>query len=190
MRAGAAEAHTLHGHVLRRSRRPLPASQRRALNWVLLVGLLDALLLMVLLYVAFVDRSDGAVSVLGPVHGVGYLILLYLTVAGAGAKRWGWWFPGVVLDHGRPARLDRRRRRAPPPAPGLMARDVPIRGDTIRLGQLLKLAGVVGAGGELKAFLATEPVLVNGEPEARRGRQLHPGDAVEAAGEELRVVTG
>ena len=71
-----------------------------------------------------------------------------------------------------------------------MARDVPIRGDTIRLGQLLKLAGVVGAGGELKAFLAAEPVLVNGEPDARRGRQLHPGDVVAAAGEELRIVAG
>ena len=78
------------------------ASQRRALDQVLLVGVLDALLLVVLLYVAFVDRSDSAVSVLGPVHGVGYLILLYLTVAGAGARRWGWWFPGVVLITGGP----------------------------------------------------------------------------------------
>jgi ribosome-associated protein len=69
-----------------------------------------------------------------------------------------------------------------------MARDVGIRGDTIRLGQLLKLAGVVDAGGELKAFLAEEDVTVNGEPEARRGRQLHPGDVVVAAGDELRVV--
>ena len=69
-----------------------------------------------------------------------------------------------------------------------MARELAIRGDTIRLGQLLKLAGVVDAGGELKAFLADEDVTVNGEPEARRGRQLHPGDVVVAAGEELRVV--
>ena len=68
-----------------------------------------------------------------------------------------------------------------------MAREIVIRGDTIRLGQLLKLAGVVGAGGELKAFLAEAPVLVNGEPDARRGRQLHPGDVVAVAGEELRV---
>ena len=71
-----------------------------------------------------------------------------------------------------------------------MAREIPIRGDTIRLGQLLKLAGVVGAGGELKAFLASAPVLVNGEREGRRGRQLHPGDVVVAGGEELRVVAG
>ena len=86
-----------------------PASQRRALNLVLAVGLADAALLLVLLYFAFVDRSDAAVSVLGPIHGIGYLILLYLTVAGAGAKRWGWWFPGDRAHHGRPARLDRRR---------------------------------------------------------------------------------
>ena len=57
----------------------------------------------------------------------------------------------------------------------------------IRLGQLLKLAGVVGGGGELKGFLETTQVLVNGEPEARRGRQLHPGDVVKAGDEELRV---
>ena len=71
-----------------------------------------------------------------------------------------------------------------------MAREIAIRGDTIRLGQLLKLAGIVGAGGELKALLADTPVLVNGEPDARRGRQLHPGDVVAVAGEELRVVAG
>ena len=70
-----------------------------------------------------------------------------------------------------------------------MAREVAIRGDTIRLGQLLKLAGVVGGGGELKGYLAATPVLVNGEPESRRGRQLHPGDVVAAGAEELVVVT-
>ena len=30
---------------------------------------------------------------------------------------------------------------------------------------------------------------MNGEPEARRGRQLHPGDEVQVAGEMLRVVS-
>lgn len=81
---------------------PSSASQRRALNTVLAVGIADALLLVVLLYFAFVDRSDAAVSILGPVHGVGYLILLYLTVTGASGKRWGWWFPGIVLVTGGP----------------------------------------------------------------------------------------
>jgi ribosome-associated protein len=66
-------------------------------------------------------------------------------------------------------------------------RDVAIRGDMIRLGQLLKLAGVVDSGGELKALLADTDVLVNGELEDRRGRQLHRGDVVRVLGEELRI---
>jgi ribosome-associated protein len=68
-------------------------------------------------------------------------------------------------------------------------REVPIRGDMIRLGQLLKLAGIVGGGGDAKALLAQETVLVNGEPDGRRGRQLHPGDVVVVAGEELRLTS-
>jgi ribosome-associated protein len=67
-------------------------------------------------------------------------------------------------------------------------RDIAIRGDMIRLGQLLKLADVVDSGGELKALLAETDVLVNGELEDRRGRQLHDGDVVTVAGDELRVV--
>ena len=57
----------------------------------------------------------------------------------------------------------------------------------IRLGQLLKLADLASGGGDLTALLA-DGVTVNGEPEDRRGRQLHDGDVVAAAGEQLRVV--
>ena len=71
-----------------------------------------------------------------------------------------------------------------------MERDVPIRGDMIRLGELLKLAGVVGTGGEAKALLASDPVTVNGEPETRRGRQLRPGDEIRVGDELLRVAAG
>ena len=71
-----------------------------------------------------------------------------------------------------------------------MERDVPIRGEVIRLGQLLKLAGVAGDGAEAKALLATGAIRVNGEPERRRGRQLHAGDEVAAGDETLRVVAG
>jgi ribosome-associated protein len=69
-----------------------------------------------------------------------------------------------------------------------MARDIEIRGDMIRLGQLLKLADVVEGGGEVKDFLAEVDVRVNGEPEDRRGRQLHPGDVVRVGDEELHLV--
>ncbi len=67
-------------------------------------------------------------------------------------------------------------------------REVAIRGHMIRLGQLLKLAGVAQDGGEAKALLEAGEVLVNGVAETRRGRQLHPGDTVLAAGERLLVV--
>jgi ribosome-associated protein len=67
-------------------------------------------------------------------------------------------------------------------------REVQISGDMIRLGQLLKLAGLIDSSGEAKAFLATTPVTINGEPEDRRGRQLFPGDEVRAGDEALRVV--
>lgn len=71
-------------------------------------------------------------------------------------------------------------------------RDVEIRGEMIRLGQLLKLADVISSGAEVKDLLAREPAMVrvNGEPETRRGRQLHPGDVVEVeGGEGLRIAT-
>ena len=60
--------------------------------------------------------------------------------------------------------------------------------DTIRLGQLLKLADLVESGAEVKDVLVSGAVRVNGEPEERRGRQLHRGDVVSVAGSgEVRV---
>jgi ribosome-associated protein len=69
-----------------------------------------------------------------------------------------------------------------------MPSEIAIRGEMIRLGQLLKLAGLVDSGSEVKALLATERVLVNDEPEARRGRKLHPGDTVRMGTHELRLI--
>lgn len=66
--------------------------------------------------------------------------------------------------------------------------EIEIRGDMIRLGQLLKLAGVVDSGGEAKAALQAGLVRVNGEPDERRGRQLHDGDVVAFEDAELRIV--
>jgi ribosome-associated protein len=60
--------------------------------------------------------------------------------------------------------------------------------DTIRLGQLLKLVDAVPTGAQVKDVLASGDVQVNGEPEERRGRQLHRGDVVSVAGmEDIRV---
>lgn len=68
-----------------------------------------------------------------------------------------------------------------------MAEEVPITSETIRLGQLLKLAGVADSGSDAKALLEHREVRVNGEPDARRGRRLRPGDRVTVAGRELLV---
>lgn len=49
----------------------------------------------------------------------------------------------------------------------------------IRLGQLLKLAGLVEDGASARLLLSDEAVRVNGQVETRRGRQLTPGDEIE-----------
>ena len=68
--------------------------------------------------------------------------------------------------------------------------DVPIRDESIRLGQFLKLANLVETGAEAKPVLADGAVHVNGEVERRRGRQLVPGDVVTLGGLAARVATG
>jgi ribosome-associated protein len=65
--------------------------------------------------------------------------------------------------------------------------ELEIRGDMIRLGQLLKLSGLADSGAEAKALLLENGVTVNGEPETRRGRQLRRGDTVAVGGETVRV---
>lgn len=72
------------------------ARTRRQLDVIRVVALVDAALLVVLVVCALTDR-EAIVSVLGPIHGVGFLALLYLCVRGAGERLWGWWFPALVL---------------------------------------------------------------------------------------------
>jgi len=48
----------------------------------------------------------------------------------------------------------------------------------IKLGQFLKLANLIQDGFEAKVHILEEQVLVNGEIETRRGRQLVPGDII------------
>lgn len=49
---------------------------------------------------------------------------------------------------------------------------------TIRLGQFLKLAGLVEDGAIARELITDGDVTVNGEVELRRGRQLADGDVV------------
>lgn len=74
---------------------------KRQLNIVLIVALLDALLLVPLVY-GLISGDDVHKQILGPIHGVGFLILLFLTARGALQKLWGWWFPAIVVVTGGP----------------------------------------------------------------------------------------
>ncbi|MDQ3615841.1 MAG: RNA-binding S4 domain-containing protein [Actinomycetota bacterium] len=69
------------------------------------------------------------------------------------------------------------------------SRPVQIRDESIRLGQLLKLADLVDNGAEAKPLLMQGSVRVNGEQETRRGRQLGDGDTVQVGGESIVVRT-
>lgn len=60
----------------------------------------------------------------------------------------------------------------------------------IRLGQVLKAAGIAGTGSEAKEMIQNGEVTVNGQEETRRGRKLYPGDIVLAGTEELLIEGG
>ncbi len=60
-----------------------------------------------------------------------------------------------------------------------------LKNEYITLSQLLKVADVIASGGEAKFYLAENPVLVNGQPENRRGKKLYHGDVVEV--EDIRI---
>ncbi len=69
---------------------------RKLLRWVAIAAAIDFLLLVPLVYASLTD-NHGLISVLGPIHGFGFLVQLFLTVRGAGERLWGWWFPAIVV---------------------------------------------------------------------------------------------
>jgi hypothetical protein len=65
----------------------------RVIRWLAIADFI----LLVPLVAAAVSHQEGVVDVLGPIHGVGFLVLLFLCVRGVGQDRWGWWFPAIVV---------------------------------------------------------------------------------------------
>ena len=65
--------------------------------------------------------------------------------------------------------------------------EIRIRDEFIKLGQALKLAGVVEDGGEAKFAIQDGLVKVNGETEERRGRKVYEGDVISFDGNEIKV---
>ncbi|SFR57327.1 ribosome-associated protein [Microbacterium azadirachtae] len=68
-----------------------------------------------------------------------------------------------------------------------MSDDISIGGESIRLGQFLKYAGLLDSGGDAKEAIIDGYVRVNGEVERRRGRQLIDGDLVTYEERTVRV---
>lgn len=64
---------------------------------------------------------------------------------------------------------------------------IKIKDEYIKLGQALKLSGMVCSGVEAKIVILDGQVLVNGEVELQRGKKLHPGDIISFNGEEAQI---
>ncbi len=62
-----------------------------------------------------------------------------------------------------------------------------IRDEYIKLGQFMKLAGMVSSGVEAKVVIGDGLVRVNGEVSTQRGKKLHSGDVVEYDGGKATV---
>lgn len=70
----------------------------KQLNLIRRLAIIDFILLIPLLMnLVGITDSDPMIKVLGPIHGIGFLLLVFLCVRGVGEGRWGWWFPAIVV---------------------------------------------------------------------------------------------
>ncbi|MBR5340481.1 MAG: S4 domain-containing protein YaaA [Erysipelotrichaceae bacterium] len=66
-------------------------------------------------------------------------------------------------------------------------KEIKIKDEYVTLGKFLKLADLVSSGGEAKAFLAVNKILINKEEDNRRGRKLYRNDVIEIGTEVYRI---
>ena len=64
---------------------------------------------------------------------------------------------------------------------------IKIKDEFIKLGQALKLAGLVDSGVDAKIEIQDGYVKVNGEVEYQRGKKIRPGDIIEFDGQQVKV---
>ena len=62
-----------------------------------------------------------------------------------------------------------------------------IRDEYIKLGQALKLSGLVDSGVDANLEIQEGFVKVNGEVEFQRGKKIHVGDVIEFDGQQVSV---
>lgn len=66
--------------------------------------------------------------------------------------------------------------------------EVKIKSEFIKLDSALKLASLVGSGGQAKAEIQSGNVKVNGEVCFMRGKKLRPGDTAEIYGKVIKII--
>lgn len=101
-------------------------------------------------------------------------------------------YGGPVPSHTAPTRIRHAAPQILCKTEGVSAEEtheVPIRDESIRLGQLLKLAGVVENGALAREVIEAGAVSIGGEVEDRRGRQVGVGETVVFDGEEFGLPT-
>lgn len=64
---------------------------------------------------------------------------------------------------------------------------ITIRDEFIKLGQAMKLAGLVESGVDAKIQIQEGFVKVNGEVELQRGKKIYPGDVIDFDGQQVKV---
>ena len=62
-----------------------------------------------------------------------------------------------------------------------------LRGEQVRLCDLLKLAGIADSGGQGKHLVAAGEVKVDGQPESRKTAKIRAGQVVECLGSRIVV---
>ena len=67
---------------------------------------------------------------------------------------------------------------------------IEIKDEYIKLGQLLKLSGLVDSGLEAKIVINNGEVSLNGVKELQRGKKIKDGDIVDFRGNQIRVKAG
>ena len=66
--------------------------------------------------------------------------------------------------------------------------EIKLRDEFIKLGQALKLSGLVGSGTDAKFLISDGLISVDGETETRRGRKLFGGEVVTFEDNSFKIV--
>lgn len=66
--------------------------------------------------------------------------------------------------------------------------EIKITSEFITLGQFIKYVDIIHSGGEAKSYLKTANVVINGEPDNRRGRKLRVNDVIEIENKVFKII--